>query len=149
MSPPSVETLSGPVHGHTVQRREVDPDPAEHWEHKGSVWGAGTSAGDDVVNGADRRRVQFDAELDQDRDEPLRAPLLESFRGLPDVEYLDFTVRVDGDVMEPARRVAFAGRVETADRFVVVGGGEPSVTEVSTDGHGCPLIVAGGRGNRG
>ena len=48
--------------------------------------------------------------------------------------------------MEPARRVAFAGRVEPADRFVVVGGGEPSVTEVSTDGHACPLIVAAGMG---
>ena len=126
MSPPSVETLSGPVHGHTVQRREVDPDPAEHWQHNGSVCVAGTSAGDDVVNGADRRRVQFNAEVDQDRDEPLGAPLLESFRGLPDVEHLDFTVRVDSDVMEPAGRVAFTGRVETADRLVVVGGGEPS-----------------------
>ena len=108
-----------------MQGRDPDPDPAEHWEHNGSVWGAGMSAGDDVVNGVDRRRVEFDAELDQDRDEPLGAPLLESFRGLPDVEHLDFTVHVDGDVMEPVRRVAFAGRVQTADRFVVVGGVNP------------------------
>ena len=46
-----------PLHGHTVQGRDPDPDPAEHWEHYGSVWGAGMSAGDDVVNGVDRRRV--------------------------------------------------------------------------------------------
>jgi hypothetical protein len=47
----------------------------------------------------DRRRVNFDAELDENR-----TPLGQTFRGflgLPDVEYLDLTVRVEGDVMKP------------------------------------------------
>ncbi len=72
------------------------------------------SALDAVADVVDCRRVKFDAELGENRDE-LWAEGFEGLRGLPDVEDLDFPVRFEGAVIEPAGRRAETGRVKFAE----------------------------------
>jgi hypothetical protein len=94
------------------------------------------------MNGVDRRRVKFDAELGENRDE-LWAEGFEGLLGLPDVEDLDFSVRFERAVIKPSSRRAETGRVKSSDRLVVFLGGEAAVPEVSADRHVRPLVVSG------
>src|SRR3982751_817414 len=101
------------------------------------------SALDAVVNAVDCRRVKFDAELGENRDEPLWAEGFEGLLGLPDVEHLDLPVHFDREGFGPPSRRPRTSRIKSADRLVVFLRGEAAVPEVGADRHVRPLVVAG------